>query len=186
MNDTASSSCITSVVRVKYVTTYAPTADLSWDTVQVVAWSVIEVLSGVICINLPPCRQLLGKLFPRQTHTTRGAITTHTSMSQKYGTSRRPYTGHADSLNTVTTVISTGDVLEGSDHGKSSPWMSMMKSPMVSTRQNARLNQNENDGASEKVYIGVDRSYLELEEDTADEDVDQSKLGVQDLEVGKR
>lgn len=123
-----SSSCITSVVRVKYVTIFAPTADLTWDNVLAVAWSVVELLSGGICVNLPPCRHLIAKLFPRQMHSTTGGVMTYTTMSQAYGpdsfgASRLTHGGHVTSVGTVTTIISSGTGAKESDRGESRRWL---------------------------------------------------------------
>ncbi|KAG8168958.1 hypothetical protein KVR01_001707 [Diaporthe batatas] len=63
-------SLFTSVIRIRYVRKFAPTADLSWDVAPAISWSLIELLSTVICLNLPPCRQLLSKLIPRRLATT--------------------------------------------------------------------------------------------------------------------
>ncbi|KAJ0119274.1 integral membrane protein [Diaporthe amygdali] len=63
-------SLFTSVIRIRYVRKFAPTADLSWDIAPAISWSLIEMLSAVICLNLPPCRQLISKIIPRQLATT--------------------------------------------------------------------------------------------------------------------
>lgn len=54
------------MIRIRYVRKFAPTADLSWDIAPAISWSLIELLSTVICLNLPPCRQLISKLIPRR------------------------------------------------------------------------------------------------------------------------
>ncbi|POS76002.1 integral membrane protein [Diaporthe helianthi] len=58
------------VIRIRYVRKFAPTADLSWDIAPAISWSLIELLSTVICLNLPPCRHLISKLIPRRLATT--------------------------------------------------------------------------------------------------------------------
>lgn len=58
------------MIRIRYVRKFAPTADLSWDIAPAISWSLIELLSTVICLNLPPCRQLISKLIPRRLATT--------------------------------------------------------------------------------------------------------------------
>lgn len=45
-------------------------ADLSWDIAPAISWSLIELLSTVICLNLPPCRHLISKLIPLRLATT--------------------------------------------------------------------------------------------------------------------
>lgn len=39
-----------------------------------VFWSIIEDTSAVVCINLPPCRHLLSKLFPGQQHSVSSSV----------------------------------------------------------------------------------------------------------------
>lgn len=58
------------MIRIRYVRKFAPTADLSWDIAPAISWSLIELLSTVICLNLPPCRALISKLIPRRLATT--------------------------------------------------------------------------------------------------------------------
>lgn len=58
------------MIRIRYVRKFAPTADLSWDIAPAISWSLIELLSTVICLNLPPCRQLISKIIPRRLATT--------------------------------------------------------------------------------------------------------------------
>lgn len=43
---------------------FAATADLSFDTATVVVWSLVEESSAVLCMNLPPCRHLIGRMLP--------------------------------------------------------------------------------------------------------------------------
>lgn len=102
-------SCITSVIRLKYVAIFDPTADASWDTVPVVVWSVIEDLSAVICINLPPCRHFIGRLFPSRLITTRGdtRTTRNKSAGSKHTNTVDMHTS-IDEWRSVTTVVSGG------------------------------------------------------------------------------
>ncbi|KAF2028703.1 hypothetical protein EK21DRAFT_69056, partial [Setomelanomma holmii] len=54
---------ITSIVRLKYVLKYANTYDSTWDNVDVIKWSLIEILSACICGNLLPLRPLVDKVI---------------------------------------------------------------------------------------------------------------------------
>lgn len=79
------SSCITSMIRIKYLVTFSRTYDttcvfpfniesaivheanisssLAGDNVDVAIWSLVEVFSAIICGSIPPCRPLFTKLF---------------------------------------------------------------------------------------------------------------------------
>lgn len=121
------SSCITSIVRLKYVAIFAPTVDLSWDTVPVVIWSLIEELSAVVCINLPPCRHLIGRLFPSQlltsvkhTHNTtmNGAAQQRSVVGpifESEGKQPTPWTGPGQTRGSTTTLISSSGGFVGKE-----------------------------------------------------------------------
>ncbi|KAJ8118050.1 hypothetical protein OPT61_g890 [Boeremia exigua] len=55
---------ITSIVRLRYVVKYSNSFDSTWDNVDVIKWSLIEILSACICGNLLPLRPLLEKMMP--------------------------------------------------------------------------------------------------------------------------
>lgn len=58
-----SSTCIISILRV----TTTPTGiavDVSWDTVQVIAWTTAEILTGVIIASVTTLRPLVGRYVP--------------------------------------------------------------------------------------------------------------------------
>ncbi|KAH7081906.1 hypothetical protein BKA63DRAFT_222742 [Paraphoma chrysanthemicola] len=55
---------ITSIVRLKFVLKYANTYDSTWDNVDVIKWSLIEIVAACICGNLLPLRPLIDKLIP--------------------------------------------------------------------------------------------------------------------------
>lgn len=59
-----SSASITSIVRLKFVLKYANTYDSTWDNVDVIKWSLIEILSACICGNLLPLRPLFDRVIP--------------------------------------------------------------------------------------------------------------------------
>ncbi|KAF1977568.1 hypothetical protein BU23DRAFT_578050 [Bimuria novae-zelandiae CBS 107.79] len=52
------------VIRLKFVLKYANTYDATWDNVDVLKWSLIELLSACICGNLMPLRPLIGRPVP--------------------------------------------------------------------------------------------------------------------------
>ncbi|KAI9046852.1 hypothetical protein LZ554_008931 [Drepanopeziza brunnea f. sp. 'monogermtubi'] len=57
-------ACITSIIRLKYVTAYGQTIDLTWVYVDVVNWSQIETFTAIICACLMCIRPLLMKWMP--------------------------------------------------------------------------------------------------------------------------
>jgi hypothetical protein len=61
---TTSSASITSIVRLKYVVKYSNSFDSTWDNVDVIKWSLIEILAACICGNLLPLRPLIEQIIP--------------------------------------------------------------------------------------------------------------------------
>lgn len=61
---TPHSASITSIVRLKYVVKYSNSFDSTWDNVDVIKWSLIEILAACICGNLLPLRPLVEQLVP--------------------------------------------------------------------------------------------------------------------------
>jgi hypothetical protein len=61
---TSISASITSIVRLKFLLKYANTYDSTWDNVDVIKWSLIEILAACICGNTLPLRPLLKKMVP--------------------------------------------------------------------------------------------------------------------------
>lgn len=61
---TSDSASITSIIRLKYVVKYSNSFDSTWDNVDVIKWSLIELLSACICGNLLPLRPLIEKVMP--------------------------------------------------------------------------------------------------------------------------
>ncbi|KAF2819619.1 hypothetical protein CC86DRAFT_412921 [Ophiobolus disseminans] len=55
---------ITSIVRLRYLLKFANSYDSTWDNVDVIKWSLIEILSACICGNLLPLRPLIDKIVP--------------------------------------------------------------------------------------------------------------------------
>ncbi|CAI4214272.1 unnamed protein product, partial [Parascedosporium putredinis] len=55
-------ACVTSMVRLKYLVTFANSLDATWDNVDIVIWSIIEVTCAIICGSLPTLRPLLQKV----------------------------------------------------------------------------------------------------------------------------
>ncbi|KAI9147983.1 Satratoxin biosynthesis SC7 cluster protein [Paramyrothecium foliicola] len=55
-------ACVTSMVRLKYMVAFANTMDATWDNVDIVIWSIIEVTCAIICGSLPTLRPLLQKV----------------------------------------------------------------------------------------------------------------------------
>ncbi|RFU25092.1 hypothetical protein B7463_g11247, partial [Scytalidium lignicola] len=57
-------ACVTSIIRLKYVGKIARSLDSTWDNVDPVLWSIIEVHTALICACLPSLKSLLTKYFP--------------------------------------------------------------------------------------------------------------------------
>lgn len=53
---TASSTCITSIVRLYFLRHYGITSDPTWDNTDGVIWSTLEVSTGMICASMPALR----------------------------------------------------------------------------------------------------------------------------------
>ncbi|KAI8293070.1 hypothetical protein K4K56_005308 [Colletotrichum sp. SAR 10_98] len=58
----ASFACIASMIRLKYMVSYANTYDATWDNVDIVLWSSIELNAAIICGSLPALRPLFKKI----------------------------------------------------------------------------------------------------------------------------
>lgn len=50
------------MVRLKYMVTFANSMDATWDNVDIVVWSIIEVACAIVCGSLPALRPLLSKI----------------------------------------------------------------------------------------------------------------------------
>ncbi|UPX14995.1 uncharacterized protein EKO05_0005463 [Ascochyta rabiei] len=55
---------ITSIVRLKFFVKYSNSYDSTWDNVDVIKWSLIEILAACICGNLLPLRPLIEQAMP--------------------------------------------------------------------------------------------------------------------------
>lgn len=62
---TASFAMVTSMIRLKYLAMFANTFDSTWDNVDVIIWSLIELLTAVFLGSLPPLRPWINKGVPR-------------------------------------------------------------------------------------------------------------------------
>ncbi|KAH8901235.1 hypothetical protein GQ53DRAFT_674412 [Thozetella sp. PMI_491] len=60
----ASFATVASMIRLKYIVQFSKTYDTTWDNVDIVVWSMIELLCAVVCGSLPPLRPWFGPLFP--------------------------------------------------------------------------------------------------------------------------
>ncbi|KAH8893658.1 integral membrane protein [Thozetella sp. PMI_491] len=55
-------ACITSMIRMKYLIKFSSSLDSTWDNVDVVIWSIIEVFSALLCGSLPAIWPLISRL----------------------------------------------------------------------------------------------------------------------------
>ncbi|KAL4914877.1 hypothetical protein BDW62DRAFT_219816 [Aspergillus aurantiobrunneus] len=58
-------ACVTSMVRLNYLTVATNTTDPTRDNGPIALWSQIELNSGIICCCLPPLQPLVTRFFPR-------------------------------------------------------------------------------------------------------------------------
>ncbi|KAL4955772.1 hypothetical protein BDW69DRAFT_204170 [Aspergillus filifer] len=58
-------ACVTSMVRLNYLTVATHTSDPTRDNGPIALWSQIELNSGIICCCLPPLQPLVTRFFPR-------------------------------------------------------------------------------------------------------------------------
>lgn len=58
-------AAVTSMIRLKYMVMFAYTFDPTWDNVDVIIWSLIELFTAVFLGSLPPLRPWLIKLVPK-------------------------------------------------------------------------------------------------------------------------
>lgn len=80
---------ITSIVRLKFILKYANTYDATWDNVDTLKWSLIEILAACICGNLMALRPLITKLMP----SVRSVLDKH-SLSSRKSSDRSPKAGN--------------------------------------------------------------------------------------------
>ncbi len=74
---------VVSILRLQSLVTFATSSNPTWDQVNVVMWSNIEVNVGIICACLPALRVILVRLCPKVFATTRG------TSQPNYGTGTR-------------------------------------------------------------------------------------------------
>lgn len=90
MFSVASFACIASMIRLKYMVSYANTYDATWDNVDIVLWSSIELNAAIICGSLPALRPLFKKIP--------GILTTvKTTLQSGYHRNSRDLSGTANS-----------------------------------------------------------------------------------------
>ncbi|KAG7047236.1 integral membrane protein [Colletotrichum scovillei] len=58
--------CVTSMVRLKFLVHLSFTSDVTWDNVDVINWSLVEVSCAILCASLPALRPLLRFLVSRK------------------------------------------------------------------------------------------------------------------------
>ncbi|EUC28265.1 hypothetical protein COCCADRAFT_30444 [Bipolaris zeicola 26-R-13] len=62
---------VISVLRLRSLVTFAASSNPTWDQVDVITWSNLELNIGIMCANLPTLRVILVRLFPKILGTTR-------------------------------------------------------------------------------------------------------------------
>ncbi|KAH8589850.1 hypothetical protein B0O99DRAFT_522425, partial [Bisporella sp. PMI_857] len=102
-------ACITSIVRLQYlVTSHIRSLDVTWDSTNIIIWSILEGYSAVFCGCLITIRPLLVKHFPSIFQSTRESQrhSTYNLPSYRMGpilpsTPRNPSHGSEVELNSV-------------------------------------------------------------------------------------
>ncbi|KAH7249541.1 hypothetical protein B0J15DRAFT_58510 [Fusarium solani] len=82
-------ACVTSMVRLKYLVSFASTLDATWDNVYVVIWSMIELSCALICASLPALRPLI-QMLPGVLSTARGSSVKHTTDASRRNANTHP------------------------------------------------------------------------------------------------
>ncbi|UPL00705.1 hypothetical protein LCI18_011639 [Fusarium solani-melongenae] len=82
-------ACVTSMVRLKYLVSFASTFDATWDNVYVVIWSMIELSCALICASLPALRPLI-QMLPGVLSTVRGSSVKHTTDTSRRNANTHP------------------------------------------------------------------------------------------------
>lgn len=164
-----------------------------------VVWSVIEDLSAVVCINLPPCRHLIGQLFPRLLLTSRGGP--YTSQSKSVATKQSdPFElgTRPERCGSFTTVESGGRPGFKQEYkSNSTPWLDAPEPLPLSPVRNFSLKaksvmlvKDEGEGFEPLVGLSVKRPYSAGYAHTLNVEIDRSELGLRDLmqrrEAGSR
>ncbi|KAM4063762.1 CFEM domain-containing protein [Hirsutella rhossiliensis] len=54
---------VASIVRAKYIIILAETLDTTWDMVDIIVWTLIELLAAAICSSVLPCRTCPTRVF---------------------------------------------------------------------------------------------------------------------------
>ncbi|EKG13571.1 integral membrane protein [Macrophomina phaseolina MS6] len=71
--------CITTVVRLIYVIRNSDSRDATWNNIEPITWSALEVFVAITCASLPALRKALQRMFPRFLHSTGYPSTTRPS-----------------------------------------------------------------------------------------------------------
>ncbi|KAL4780330.1 hypothetical protein BJX76DRAFT_364388 [Aspergillus varians] len=92
-------ACITSMVRLNYLTAATHTKDLSKDNAPIALWSQIEINSGIICCCLPTLQPLIARLSPRLL----GSLTSSGNRPGRY-----PHTGPSTDPHSTARHLASG------------------------------------------------------------------------------
>jgi hypothetical protein len=92
----SSSVTVVSCLRLQSLVTFAASSNPTWDQVEVVNWSNIEVNVGIICACLPTLRVILVRMFPKIMGTTKGSSQAY-HAKYGYGNGSRGLGGTAGS-----------------------------------------------------------------------------------------
>jgi hypothetical protein len=68
---------VVSCLRLQSLVTFAASVNPTWDQVEAVNWSNIEINVGIICACLPTLRVMLARIFPNMMGTTKASSHAH-------------------------------------------------------------------------------------------------------------
>lgn len=87
VTDVVSSVTVISILRLRSLVTFASSLNPTWDQVDVINWSNLELNIGIMCANLPTLRVILVRLFPKVLGTTKATdrAAYYASGNQSYG-----------------------------------------------------------------------------------------------------
>lgn len=85
--DLVSSVTVISILRLRSLVTFASSLNPTWDQVDIINWSNLELNIGIMCANLPTIRVILVRLFPKVLGTTKPTdrAAYYANRNQSYG-----------------------------------------------------------------------------------------------------
>jgi hypothetical protein len=79
------------MIRLKSLLSFSNSVDPSWDNVNAVTWTVIELFTAMICASLPALRLLVLRLFPKIFPSSLRSTTKTPDFSTREGSGSKPW-----------------------------------------------------------------------------------------------